>query len=223
MDKSCPRCEERKPLSEFNKCSASNDGRAGWCRECYRAYSKARRPVIQQRHNERYRNDSEFRERRRKANRERMLSKYQNDADYRERYNARRKDADYREVSNRRRRERYATDTDYRDNILERGRLYCQTPDGKAARAARSARYYAKHNGRAYRNKWTADDIIKRYAYQAGRCLGCYTAMPLTELECDHNLPWTRGGQETFDNLLLLCRSCNARKGQKTFAEWLVR
>lgn len=64
--KDCPRCEERKPLDEFNK-----SGRSGWqtyCRECNREYQRERneenREEINRRAREHYReNREEYRDR----------------------------------------------------------------------------------------------------------------------------------------------------------------
>lgn len=41
--KTCPRCETEKPLDEFNKYSASPDGRQGYCRPCNREAMHAAR------------------------------------------------------------------------------------------------------------------------------------------------------------------------------------
>lgn len=40
-------------------------------------------------------------------------------------------------------------------------------------------------------------------------------------LECDHILPRSRGGDNSFDNLITSCPSCNRAKGTKTLHEWL--
>ncbi len=40
-------------------------------------------------------------------------------------------------------------------------------------------------------------------------------------LECDHILPFSRGGNSTIDNLITACKSCNRSKGAKTLSEWM--
>ena len=93
---------------------------------------------------------------------------------------------------------------------------YFKTLPGKVTqRNASHRKKFGKQIG-----KWTVADIEKRYAYQAGRCLGCYQQFDITELQFDLNLPGRRFGQCTYDNLLLLCVSCNASKKELTFAEW---
>ena len=39
--------------------------------------------------------------------------------------------------------------------------------------------------------------------------------------ETDHLIPRNRGGDESFDNLVLACRSCNTSRGDKGIFEWL--
>lgn len=97
---------------------------------------------------------------------------------------------------------------------------YNNSPKGKAQRANAATRRIQANGYPQRRSDWSHKDLEFRYLYQAGRCLGCYTPYALKDLECDHNLPQSRKGQNTYDNLLLLCRSCNASKNNRTFAEW---
>lgn len=50
------------------------------------------------------------------------------------------------------------------------------------------------------------------YERDGHACLICKTPENLT---LDHIWPFSRGGEDTFENLQTLCRSCNARKGAK--------
>jgi 5-methylcytosine-specific restriction endonuclease McrA len=45
------------------------------------------------------------------------------------------------------------------------------------------------------------------------RCVICRAVADLT---LDHLVPWSRGGEDTEENLRVLCRPCNARKGTRT-------
>jgi len=46
-------------------------------------------------------------------------------------------------------------------------------------------------------------------------CLHCGTTESLT---LDHIHPYSKGGEDTYENLQTLCRSCNSRKGAKIHA-----
>jgi 5-methylcytosine-specific restriction endonuclease McrA len=39
----------------------------------------------------------------------------------------------------------------------------------------------------------------------------------------DHKIPRRHGGPDTLDNLVSACRSCNQRKGTKTYSEFIER
>ena len=44
-------------------------------------------------------------------------------------------------------------------------------------------------------------------------CGGLFSPLKLT---CDHILPMSRGGRDTWMNVVTACRSCNQRKGSRT-------
>ena len=48
------------------------------------------------------------------------------------------------------------------------------------------------------------------------RCQYCGKAFPVIELTCDHVLPRSHGGQNSWENIVTCCRGCNRRKGQRT-------
>jgi hypothetical protein len=56
---------------------------------------------------------------------------------------------------------------------------------------------------------------IKNVVFQrdSGKCVQCgYTGQ---YIEYDHRIPRSKGGTNTVDNVQLLCRMCNLRKGDK--------
>lgn len=126
-------------------------------------------------------------------------------------------------------------------------RRYAANPHlGAAKRAAYRlsdhTRYRAKM--RDYRNRNLARERerrIKRYNLERGatvvdftdqqwhdmkeayqnRC--AYCGKQTSELERDHIVPLTRGGQHTRSNILPACKSCNSRKGNRTLEQMGMR
>jgi 5-methylcytosine-specific restriction endonuclease McrA len=48
------------------------------------------------------------------------------------------------------------------------------------------------------------------------QCQYCGKKPPLRDLNIDHILPRSRGGEDTWENLVTACRVCNLRKGWRT-------
>ena len=61
------------------------------------------------------------------------------------------------------------------------------------------------------------DDDEKRAAYetQKGVCPRCKQHFDFAEMEGDHIVPWSKGGKTVPENLQMLCKRCNALKGDK--------
>lgn len=94
--------------------------------------------------------------------------------------------------------ERYARSDTWRNPTTGRTRA-----EQIAHELAASKRRYAERPDRAA--------ILKRDEY---RCRYCGpTAAPLA---VDHVMPFSRGGQNTHDNLVAACKSCNSRKKDRT-------
>lgn len=49
-----------------------------------------------------------------------------------------------------------------------------------------------------------------------GHCQYCGKHFPKSQLTLDHVLPQSRGGGESWENLVLACLPCNVRKGNRT-------
>ena len=61
----------------------------------------------------------------------------------------------------------------------------------------------------------------KFYGKQEGLCNGCKTHFQIIHLELDHKIPKSAGGQDTDENLQLLCSHCNRLKGPRSM-EYLL-
>lgn len=54
------------------------------------------------------------------------------------------------------------------------------------------------------------------YERQNGICPLCGEYHEFEEMEGDHIIPWWKGGYTTIDNLQMVCKKCNGRKGGKS-------
>lgn len=59
----------------------------------------------------------------------------------------------------------------------------------------------------------TRRNLLLRDGYQ---CQYCGSSPGVRGLNVDHVLPRSRGGPDTWENLVISCRECNLRKGRKT-------
>ncbi len=66
----------------------------------------------------------------------------------------------------------------------------------------------------------TRRNLMFRDAHQ---CQYCGKRPPLRDLNIDHVLPRSRGGDDTWENLVTACRVCNLRKGWRTPEEANMR
>jgi 5-methylcytosine-specific restriction endonuclease McrA len=66
----------------------------------------------------------------------------------------------------------------------------------------------------------TRRNLMFRDAHQ---CQYCGKRPPLRDLNIDHVLPRSRGGEDSWENLVTACRQCNLRKGWKTPEEANMR
>jgi 5-methylcytosine-specific restriction endonuclease McrA len=66
----------------------------------------------------------------------------------------------------------------------------------------------------------TRRNLMFRDAHQ---CQYCGKRPPLRDLNIDHVLPRSRGGGDSWENLVTACRVCNLRKGWKTPEEANMR
>jgi len=56
------------------------------------------------------------------------------------------------------------------------------------------------------------------YLRDANTCQYCGKRFPTSELSLDHVIPRSRGGLDTWENLVCACTTCNSRKADKTVA-----
>lgn len=132
-----------------------------------------------------------------------------------------------------------------KEKIRAKGAVYAQRNKEKIAKRmatyyienkdkrAEYAKRYAKENSEAclaivHRRRarragsggsHTAAERIAKFAEWFNRCYYCGTDQKLT---VDHDIPLSRGGTDSIDNILPACRSCNSKKHTKTATEYIA-
>tara|TARA_R110001599_G_scaffold342409_2_gene564168 strand:+ start:19134 stop:19619 length:486 start_codon:yes stop_codon:yes gene_type:complete len=67
----------------------------------------------------------------------------------------------------------------------------------------------------------TLDVIRELFVTEYGKpCKFCKTQLKISNMVCDHEVPISLGGDSTIENLQLICRRCNTRKGTLTSEEY---
>lgn len=56
------------------------------------------------------------------------------------------------------------------------------------------------------------DEMKSKYAEQNGLCAICKKPFDLKDMNGDHIIPWSKGGKTTYENLQMLCKTCNLKK-----------
>lgn len=106
----------------------------------------------------------------------------------------------------------------------QRDRLYSSTEKGKEASRRSGAVYRErKRQGLSSRptatperlddaNSFTLSEWNAKLDEHNHQCANCKSGLDLT---MDHVMPLSKGGSNTIDNIQVLCRACNASKGNK--------
>lgn len=68
----------------------------------------------------------------------------------------------------------------------------------------------------------TDKDIENLFILQNGVCVGCDGDLKILSFHIDHKQPISKGGSNWPYNLQLLCPTCNLRKSDKDYNEWLI-
>jgi 5-methylcytosine-specific restriction endonuclease McrA len=75
------------------------------------------------------------------------------------------------------------------------------------------------HGGKPY--GWVSpNQLAALFLASDYTCAYCGTRLPVSELTLDHRVPLARGGKNALPNLVVACRTCNSRKGQRTESDF---
>ncbi len=64
-------------------------------------------------------------------------------------------------------------------------------------------------------------DTLREWEREQELSKSCVFCGSASDLSTDHLIPTNRGGDDSPDNLVLSCRSCNSSRGDKGIFEWL--
>lgn len=215
-EKTCTKCGQTKPLSEYRTMKLGLFGRGSVCKECVNLWSRGYR----------------------EAHREEDAAKRLLHKDEKKEYDKRRYLADV-DKSKAERRETYRKRADYycqkakeyrlladpkelratkrkweeehREQVNQRGAAWKRSHPEKVREATRRRRAIkrAVSDGHYTEKEW--GELLVKYG---NKCLCC--GKDDTKLERDHVIPLVERGPDTIDNIQPLCRTCNAKKWRKT-------
>lgn len=107
----------------------------------------------------------------------------------------------------------------YKQNNLDKIRIKNNIARKKYEKQerVRLMRKFYRHNRRADIKSFFNVDLWKEKLNKLEhKCQICLNVFPENKLEIDHIIPITKGGIGTLANIQPLCRSCNAKKGNRT-------
>ena len=79
------------------------------------------------------------------------------------------------------------------------------------------------------RSKWAKENNTTKDAIEGMirgvlglGCVYCEEVVDVKNMGLDHKIPVNRGGRKSIDNLQIICKRCNTRKGVLTYGEYLM-
>ena len=204
--KVCPKCGEEKPVSEFNKSTSRVDGLTSWCKACVGISGRQSR-------------------RRRKDNGPTIIRTTKvcptcSEEKPVSEFYKRRSTVDGLTHQCKACQKLYWQSAAGKVVQQAAGKVYRQTEGGKATGTR------ARHKRRALEAEVVSDLTTEDYALLDARHPVCNYCEHEFELEgpfkrtLEHLVPLSRGGQDTFDNLVFACARCNFEKHDKLPEEW---
>lgn len=235
MFKTCSKCNLELDIIQFDKCKSNKDGIKGWCKECtkqYKASWKAKNlnKIIE--YNEAYR--TENRDTITERNRDWRNSNVVHRAEYAKEYMVEyyKENKDILSEKKKKYKGRYSETKKkwYMDN-KELIMAYYIKNKGKRTEYRK---IYVRENKEKFRGYNQKREAIKNKLahtlthtqwgdiknYFNNKC--CYCGKEL-QLQQEHFLALSKGGEYTLNNILPACISCNSSKNAEDFFIWYAK
>ena len=220
MNKTCPKCNETKPLDRFSKSKRSKDGLQVHCKACAAAWNAANRERVAATNAAWH-----------AANRERVA---ETNAAWRAANRERKAATDaawYAANRERRAATVAAWQAANRERMVATGAAwYAANRERAAATMAAwkkaNPEKVAAHKQRRRARKanaagtFTSEQWSARLAYHENKCVYCGSR---EDLQIEHQIPLARGGTNWPSNLVPACGTCNRSKGTRTPKEFQSR
>jgi len=100
--------------------------------------------------------------------------------------------------------------------LYEYGKLISRSAYGSLQRGFITDRFKKLREGEI-----TISDTIREWEKEQRLPKECVFCGALDNLSTDHLIPKNRGGDDSADNLVIACKSCNSSRGDKGIFEWL--
>lgn len=231
--KTCTKCKETKPVSEFTRDKSKKDGLRTTCKACHKAYREANKGLIAAKKKAWAAANKESIAAKKKA--WRQSNKESIDAQ-KKAWDAANPDKvkgyqkAYREA-NKEKVKAYqkAWAAANPDKVKAYHKAYFEANKEKVKSSQKAYREASKVKRRAYEHArrarkenaqgtHTAEQWQARLDYFGHKCRYCGSR---DNIECEHQIPLSRGGSNWPANLAPACKSCNCGKGTKTHLEFL--
>lgn len=204
--KTCKRCEQTQPISNFHALKSNLDGHRGICKACKKLEDAAR-----------YQRNIE-------ANRAKALAYYRANKEHYAETFAKKYVENRDAIAEKRRLQRLENIWQYkkqeramyqkhREKKLAQGRIWSKNNPDKT-RAQNQKRRARLANAKTFLVR--PKDVERLYK---SKCLFCENRQ---RIDLDHAIPLSRGGDHSIGNLIPLCDNCNSTKYNKTIMEWRV-
>lgn len=208
-NKECSRCKQTKSVLEFHKSKSSKDGYKSWCKECRKLetkkYREQNKEALNAKKKQWYKDTKK-------------IAKIRTDSELKL----------GKKTCNQCNIEKVVTDFRERSN----GGFYsicknCENANNKTYRKenrdiVNRCKTLTENRRRSAKRKLKSDFTVKEWEFCkaefGGKC--AYCGKSSKQLCQDHFFPLSKGGEYTKRNIIPSCRSCNSRKGNKTFSEW---